>query len=120
MEPGCVKGLHSLLKRGGRDDVDPKSTRRSSGCDRPHDVPIDLQRAYKRTLQLTISRLRAYGEKWKLWCDKNRHTGLKSIIPVDKRDRTVIEQDMEGDYQLHPILIQEFTRIQQEISRKKA
>ena len=50
----------------------------------------------------------------------NRHTGLKSIIPVDKRDRTVIEQDMEGDYQLHPILIQEFTRIQQEISRKKA
>ena len=87
---------------------------------RVDDVPIDLQRAYKRTLQLTISRLRAYGEKWKLWCNKNRHTGLKSIIPVDKRDRTVIEQDMEGDYQLHPILIQEFTRIQQEISRKKA
>ena len=56
----------------------------------------------------------------KLWCNKNRHTGLKSIIPVDKRDRTVIEQDMEGDYQLHSSLIQEFTRIQQEISRKKA
>ena len=35
---------------------------------RVDDVPIDLQRAYKRTLQLTISRLRAYGEKWKLWC----------------------------------------------------
>ena len=87
---------------------------------RVDDVPIDLQRAYKRTLQLTISRLRAYGEKWKLWCNKNKHTGLKSIIPVDKRDRTVIEQDMEGDYQLHPILTQEFTRIQQEISRKKA
>ena len=58
--------------------------------------------------------------KWKLWCNKNRHTGLKSIIPVDKRDRTVIEQDMEGDYNLHTILIQEFTRIQQEISQKKA
>ena len=78
------------------------------------------ERTNVRCMQLTISRLRAYGEKWKLWCNKNRHTGLKSIIPVDKRDRTVIEQDMEGDYQLHPILIQEFTRIQQEISRKKA
>ena len=54
-------------------------------------TPIRLDRAYNRVFQMTISRLKANGEKWLLWARKNAHTGLKSVIPEDKRERTVIK-----------------------------
>ena len=50
---------------------------------------------------MTITRVTAYGEKWKLWCTKNRYTSLKCTIPLDlaldKQDRVVITQDTLGD-----------------------
>ena len=73
--------------------------------------PLNLEYAYYRTLQMTITRVRAYGEKWRLWCVRNKYTSLKCIIPVDKRDRTVIDQDMLGDYSIAPDLLSEFQKV---------
>ena len=75
--------------------------------------PLNLDYAYKRTLQLCITRLKAYGEKWHLWCRKNMYTELKCIIPVDKRDRTVITQDMLGEYTVDEAFFKEFERVRQ-------
>ena len=73
--------------------------------------PLNLDHAYKRTLQMCITRLRAYGEKWLLWCRKNKYTGNKCIIPVDKQDRVVIAQDMLGAYTINGAFFTELNRV---------
>ena len=78
---------------------------------RVDDRPLNLEYAYYRTVQMTITRVKAYGEKWKLWCIKNRNTGLKCLIPLDKRDRTVLYQDLLGDYTISDALLKEFERV---------
>ena len=75
--------------------------------------PLNLEYAYKRTLQMCITRLRAYGEKWLLWSRKNQHTSMKSVIPEDKRDRTVIRQEMLGMYHISQAFFDEHTRMRQ-------
>ena len=60
---------------------------------------------------MTITRVTAYGEKWKLWCIKNKYTSLQCIIPLDKQDRVVITQDMLGDFQVSSTLLEEFNRV---------
>ena len=78
---------------------------------RVEDKPLNLEYAYYRTLQMTITRVTAYGEKWKLWCTKNKCTSLKCTIPLDKQDRVVIVQDMLGDFQVSSTLLEEFNRV---------
>ena len=78
---------------------------------RVDDRPLNLEYAHYRTLQMTITRVKAYGEKWRMWCIKNKNTGLKCIIPLDKRDRVVIDQDMLGEYTVSGMLIKEFERL---------
>ena len=78
---------------------------------RVEDKPLNLEYAYYRTLQMTITRVTAYGEKWKLWCTKNRYTSLKCTIPLDKQDRVVITQDTLGDFQVSSTLLEEFNKV---------
>lgn len=66
-----------------------------------------IAHAYHRTIQLTISRLKAHGERWKDWCILNRKTSKKSIIPLDKRDRKVITHTPEGTYTINQKLFDE-------------
>ena len=54
-------------------------------------VPISMQRALNNTMRMTITRLRAYGERWNLWSRINRNTENKSVFPKDKRDRKVVK-----------------------------
>ena len=75
--------------------------------------PLNLEYAYKRTLQMCITRLRAYGEKWLLWSRKNQHTSMKSVIPENKRDRTVIRQEMLGTYRISQAFFDEHERMRQ-------
>ena len=63
---------------------------------------------------MTITRVTAYGEKWKLWCTKNKYTSLKCTIPLDKQDRVVITQDTLGDYQVSSTLLEEFNKVEQQ------
>ena len=61
-----------------------------------HGHPINLERALLRTFQLTISRLRAYGLRWKRCSAKNLNTSLKWIVPEPYRDRGLIKQTFDG------------------------
>ena len=73
--------------------------------------PIKLEYAYKRTVQICITRLTAYGEKWLRWVNINKHTSNKSFIPLSKQNRTVIKQDGEGEYTIHSVFLSEMTRL---------
>ena len=70
----------------------------------------NLKHAYHRTIQMTITRLKAHGEKWKHWATQNRHTSKKSIIPEQKRERTVICHTAEGKYTINEELFTEHKR----------
>ena len=75
--------------------------------------PLNLGYAYKRTLKMCITRLRAYGEKWLLWSRKNHNTSMKSIIPVNRRDRTVIRQEILGTYSISQVFFDEHERMRE-------
>ena len=71
-------------------------------------TPLRLTSAYNRTLQMTITRLRAYGEFWRRWTRINHFTGNKSVFPENKRKRVVIKMAADSTYTIHYLLLQEY------------
>ena len=61
-------------------------------------------------MRMTITRLRAYGERWNLWSRINRNTGNKSVFPKDKRDRKVVVLTANAEYTAAGPIIREYTR----------
>ena len=47
---------------------------------------------------MLISRLQAYGLKWKTWCNKNRWTGNNWNIPSRHQHKVLLDSDPEGNY----------------------
>ena len=68
--------------------------------------PLDLESALKRAVAMIISRLRAYGYKWKQWIAKTKHQRDPGIIPRSKRNKRVMTQEKYGDYTIHPAILQ--------------
>ena len=52
---------------------------------RVEDTNLDLSKALRRTFALIISRVKAYGEKWKLWYNKQRMQAHARIIDAKYR-----------------------------------
>ena len=71
----------------------------------------DMKKAYKRVILMTVTRLTAYGEKWLKWVRKNRGTGNKHFIPERHQNKIFIKQSGTGEYELHPLLLQEIDRL---------
>ena len=71
-------------------------------------TPLRLTSAYNRTLQMTITRLRAYGEFWRRWTKINHFTGKKSVFPENKRKRVVIKMAADSTYTIHYLILQEY------------
>ena len=69
-----------------------------------------LAHAYNRVWQMTITRLRAEGEKWNLWHRKNRWSGKKSYFPKKYRNRVVIKFDETADYTINQVIMREYHR----------
>ena len=59
---------------------------------------------------MIVSRLRAYGVKWRTWARKNERTTRKSVIPEKHRDKEILEQTEVGDYKIHDELWAEAQR----------
>ena len=78
---------------------------------RVENVAPNLESAYRRMLEMNISRLKAYGERWLKWVRKDRHTGNKSKIPERHQDKRVIRQDEDGIYRINQIFYDEYTRM---------
>ena len=75
---------------------------------RVENAPLDLPRAYNRVWQMTITRLRAEGEKWNLWHRMNENTGNKSFFPLEYRERGVIRFDEAANYIINPEILAEY------------
>ena len=70
----------------------------------------NLRWAYRRGVRMIVSRLRAYGVKWRTWARKNERTTRKSVIPEKHRDKEILEQTEVGDYKIHDELWAEAQR----------
>ena len=69
---------------------------------------IKLNQALRRTFAILISRVKAYGEKWKLWYNKQRRQTHARIIADKYRQLTLITQDEEGSYSIADKLIKAY------------
>ena len=78
---------------------------------RVENVTPNLSAAYTRTIEMNISRLKAYVEKWITWVQKNKSTGNKSYIPQRHQQKIVLTQDGAGNYVINRILFDEYTRM---------
>ena len=75
---------------------------------RIEDTALDLNKALRRTFALLISRVKAYGEKWKLWYNKQRMQAHARIIAAKYRQLALIDQDEEGKYTVASALIKAY------------
>ena len=66
---------------------------------------------YKRVISLTYSRVVAYGEKWRLWCNKNKNTKQNHVIPKKHQKKILVKQGLHGGYEVHDHLISEIKRL---------
>ena len=64
------------------------------------DIEVNFRVTLKRTFQLTLSRLKAYGLKWKKWSLRNLHTSRQWVIPEKHRDPGLIKFEFDGSYSI--------------------
>ena len=72
---------------------------------RIHHSQVNLKRALARVFQLTITRLKAHGLKWRRWVIKNFHTNQPWLIPESRREPGLIKHDFDGCYTIDPKLL---------------
>jgi len=66
---------------------------------------LDLEKALARTIAMTISRLRAYGGRWKEWVRNTDFQTQPKIIGEKHQRKGLINQSPDGPYQIHDALI---------------
>ena len=62
---------------------------------------MNIGRALNRVWQMTITRLRAEGEKWRKWHKINSGSGKKSYFPEKYQDRRVIRFNEDAEYTIN-------------------
>jgi len=67
---------------------------------------VDLERALKRTVSMLIGRLKAYGKKWRDWVRASRRRTNPNTIPRKHRNKKLLRQDADGEYEIHEAILQ--------------
>ena len=80
---------------------------------RLEDKRLDLENAYRRTIQMTISRLKAQGVKWYRWYSKTRYIQLQKRKPFPRRYRKRILMTTTGtaEFTINEELLKEYDRV---------
>ena len=80
---------------------------------RLEDKRLDLENAYKRTIQMTIGRLQAQGVKWYRWYSKTRYIqkSKRKKFPRRYRNRILITTTAEAEFVVNDVLLREYERI---------
>ena len=73
---------------------------------------LNLEAALKRALAITIGRLKAYGGKWGEWVRTARWRRQPNKIGEKHQDKRLMKQDEDGNYEIHPALLNEADRLQ--------
>ena len=67
--------------------------------------------AYERFVRMLHGRINAHGRQWQIWVRRNQNTSNKNVIPMKHRHRTVIEQQADGQYEIHKKLREELAEV---------
>jgi hypothetical protein len=75
---------------------------------RVEEAPMRVDRAHNRVWQMLITRLRAEGERWRLWHKINEGSGKKSYFPKKYQDRKVIAFTETAEYTINPRILRAY------------
>ena len=75
------------------------------------DKDLNLKHAYARLVGLTISRLKASGQKWYRWYSRTRGHKKVKQFPQKLRKRKLINTTATAQYSINKELYKEFDRI---------
>jgi hypothetical protein len=67
--------------------------------------------AYKNTIRMAYTRVKAYGDKWYRWYSKQRYRKDAKVIPLKHRDKKLVSSDRDATYVIRKALKDEFRRI---------
>ena len=71
---------------------------------RVDDRELRPENAYKNTVRMAYTRVKAYGDKWYRWYSKQRyHKGAK-VVPRAHRDKKLITSDSDATYVIRKAL----------------
>ena len=68
-----------------------------------------LDQALNRVWQMLITRLKAVGEKWRIWHRINANSGKPSFFPRKFQDRRIIKFNDVAEYTIHPLIFRAYT-----------
>ena len=68
---------------------------------------LDTNRAYAKLIQLTLSRVKAYGGKWYLWYSRQRYHKNGKLIPTKHRKYKLITTTSMGNYTINQVIYDE-------------
>ena len=73
---------------------------------------LNLPRAYAKLVQLIVSRVKAYGAKWRRWYLGQRHWSDKKAktIPKEHWEYKLVTSDSEGVYKISETLLKEYDK----------
>ena len=54
---------------------------------------------------MVIGRLKAYGYGWRRWVETGQHITDPRTIPKQHRDKKLIYQEADGDYEIHGAIL---------------
>ena len=74
-------------------------------------VTLDLEKAHKRTIAMTIGRLRAYAARWREWVETSIHQDKPNTISAKHRSKALVNQEAFGDYSIAEPLLAEAKRL---------
>ena len=56
------------------------------------------ENAYKNTIRMAYTRVKAYGDKWYRWYSKQRYRKDAKVIPRKHRDKKLVSSDRNATY----------------------
>ena len=72
---------------------------------------VNFESAHKRTIAMTISRLRAYGGRWRRWVAAGQGQYVTRGIAVKHQDKGLLFHTGDGEYTIHQALWDEAERL---------
>ena len=81
---------------------------------------LKLQAAYDRMVSMVHGRVRAYGEKWRMWVEAGRNFKKPRGIAQKHLEKILLtfHDDGQGGYDLHPTITGEAERVKQPIAER--
>ena len=73
---------------------------------RSENSPMRMDLALARTIDMTVSRLNAYGHKWERWVSNGEYMKHSRAIPRKHWDKGILQQEASGEYSIHDKLMQ--------------